>query len=363
MSLFVKRGVAACGWSVFGLLALCAGCASDGKTAMAQGGSVAVSEQSGAGGSLAGTGPLARGGQAGNAGGTSGGEANAGGGAAGADASSAGAPTTSSAGMPATGGGKGGEGGAGGANDGGGTAGAAGSGTAGAVGVAYNPCPASGVCKIMPLGDSITAGTGSTDLGGYRVEIFRRAVAAAQSITFVGRSVSGPTTVSGKPFPRSHEGHPGYLIDTGPERPGILPLIDAAFAANMPNIVLLMIGTNDIPWMLDLANEPMRLGVLIDKIISVAPKALIVVAQIGPTSMDDRTALVQAYNAGIPAVVAQRAAAGKHVIMVDMFTAFTSNPNYKTALLFDEVHPNDAGHVILGGVWYNAIKALLPHAP
>ena len=245
----------------------------------------------------------------------------------------------------------------------GGAMGTAGDGAAGSVAATYNPCPATGVCKIMPLGDSITAGTGSTNLGGYRVEIFRRAVEAAQAVTFVGRSASGPSTASGKPFPRNHEGHSGYLIDTGPERPGILPLIDAAFRANMPDIVLLMIGTNDIPWMLDLANEPMRLGVLIDKIISVAPKALIVVAQIGPTSQDDRTALVKAYNAGIPAVVAQRVALGKHVVMVDMFTAFTTNANYKTALLSDEVHPNDAGHVVLGGVWYNAIKGLLPHAP
>jgi lysophospholipase L1-like esterase len=109
-----------------------------------------------------------------------------------------------------------------------------------------------------------------------------------------------------------------------------------------------MIGTNDIPWNYDLANEPTRLGNLIDQITADAPKALVVVAQIGPSNDDARTALIKAYNDGIPAVVQARVAAGKHVAMVDMFTPFVSNPNYKTALLSDEVHPNPAGYVILG---------------
>jgi lysophospholipase L1-like esterase len=214
----------------------------------------------------------------------------------------------------------------------------------------------------LPLGDSITAGTGSSDGGGYRVELFRQAVTHSQSITFVGTSTSGPTTVSGKTFPRSHEGHSGFVIDTIPQRQGLSSVTDAAIAKSIPHIVLLMIGTNDIAWTYDLGNEPTRLGNLIDKIISDAPKALVVVAQIGPSNDDARTALIKAYNDGIPAVVQARVAAGKHVSMVDMFTPFVSNVNYKTALLSDEVHPNDAGYVILGQTWYAAIQSFLPHA-
>ena len=111
-----------------------------------------------------------------------------------------------------------------------------------------------------------------------------------------------------------------------------------------------------------MANEPTRLGNLIDQITTDAPKALVVVAQIGPSNDDARTALIKAYNDGIPAVVQARVAAGKHVAMVDMFTPFVSNPNYKTALLSDEVHPNPAGYVILGQVWYAAIQSFLPRA-
>jgi lysophospholipase L1-like esterase len=45
-----------------------------------------------------------------------------------------------------------------------------------------------------------------------------------------------------------------------------------------------------------------------------------------------------------------------------MFTPFVSNASYKTALLSDEVHPNSAGYVILGQIWYQAIQAFLPRA-
>ena len=235
-------------------------------------------------------------------------------------------------------------------------------GAGGSSGSPYNPCPSTGACAILPLGDSITAGTGSSDGGGYRVELFKQAVANSQSITFVGTLSSGPATVSGKPFPKSHEGHSGFVIDTIPQRQGISSVTDAAIAKSIPHIVLLMIGTNDIPWNYDLANEPTRLGNLIDQITVDAPKALVVVAQIGPSNDDARTALIKAYNDGIPAVVQARVAAGKHVAMVDMFTPFVSNPNYKTALLSDEVHPNPAGYVILGQVWYAAIQSFLPRA-
>ena len=137
-------------------------------------------------------------------------------GTAGQDASGAtgGQPTGGTNADAAGGGGAdGGGAGSGGRSDGG-TGGAGG-------GTPYNPCPSTGACAILPLGDSITAGTGSSDGGGYRVELFKQAVANSQSITFVGTLASGPTTVSGKPFPRSHEGHSGFVIDTIPQRQGL----------------------------------------------------------------------------------------------------------------------------------------------
>ncbi len=233
---------------------------------------------------------------------------------------------------------------------------------------AYNPCPGAGTaCAIMPLGDSITDGVGSSAPGGgYRVQLFHDAVQAHKAITFVGSATdpNGPTTLDGKTFPRNHEGHPGYTIDNSSTTSGISPLVDASIATNHPQIILLMIGTNDINRNIDPANAPTRLGALLDKIFNDAPNTLVVVAKITPWA-DDGTnvSAVEPYNNAIASVVQTRNASGKHVTAVDMYAPFRANANYKTALMNDYLHPNDAGYVVMGDVWYAAIQSYLPAAP
>jgi lysophospholipase L1-like esterase len=211
----------------------------------------------------------------------------------------------------------------------------------------------------MPLGDSITYGVLSATGGGYRAPLFRMALAARQTITFVGSETSGPATVGGVPFPQNSEGHPGYTIDTGGGRQGILRLTTAALRAYKPHIVTLMIGTNDVDIRLDLANAPMRLATLIDTILAADPDLHLVVAQITPTQTDSENVRVQAYNSAIPSFVAARAKQGKHIHRVDMYGALTANAKYKTAYLADNLHPNDAGFVVMADAWYAAIGGLV----
>jgi lysophospholipase L1-like esterase len=226
--------------------------------------------------------------------------------------------------------------------------------------LAYSPCPAGGAaCIIMPLGDSITDGF-PFENGSYRVELFHQAVQGATPITFVGRNLNGPASVDTLTFPRGHEGYSGFTIDSGPGHSGISPLVDGAISMFHPHIVLLHIGTNDINGNIDLANAPMRLGTLIDRINTDAPAALVVVAQIIPTTNDGTNARIRAYNDAIPALVQQRAAAGKHVMVLDMYGTFTSHADYKTALMTDSLHPSVAGYATMGDAWYAAISALLP---
>jgi lysophospholipase L1-like esterase len=68
---------------------------------------------------------------------------------------------------------------------------------------------------------------------------------------------------------------------------------------------------------------------------------------------------IASYNAAMPALVAERVAAGKHLLLVDMYTAFTDNAQYKTALLADNLHPTEAGYAVLGAVWHQAITGFL----
>ena len=243
--------------------------------------------------------------------------------------------------------------GVGGAND----TGLADTGTSnGGVGGNINPCPAKGIaCAIMPLGDSITEGyRASGPGGGYRPPLFHLALQDKKSITFVGSAPpNGPDTVDGVAFPKQNEGLSGRTIDA------IAALIPTTIDTNKPNIILLHVGTNDFAsGPLNMTNQ---LGPLIDKIVAAAPDVLLVVARILPCKTDSiNTGTIEPYNDAMPAMVGARADAGKHVMLVDMYSAFTANADYKTALLYDEYHPWDAGYSLMASVWYTAIKHYLP---
>ena len=193
----------------------------------------------------------------------------------------------------------------------------------------------------MPLGDSITEGTGFA--GGYRIELFAKSIADSKNITFVGSLSNGPNTVSGVTFPKSHEGHFGWTIS---QVDGIVP--DPTLNVS-PHIVLLHLGTNDMN--LSPSGAANRLGSLMDQIVTDLPNALLVVATIIP--LPSKVSDVNTYNAAIPGLVQTRSSAGKHVILVDQFNGFP------TSELGDGVHPNQAGYTRMAGVWYEGIKSYL----
>ena len=91
----------------------------------------------------------------------------------------------------------------------------------------------------------------------------------------------------------------------------------------------------------------------VDSLCTEFPNALIVVAKIIP--YPPYAANVKLINDSIPSMVASKVAAGKHVMMADLFTGFqTSN------LSGDGVHPNQTGYDWMGDTWYAAVSSLLP---
>lgn len=206
----------------------------------------------------------------------------------------------------------------------------------------FQPCPETGPCKILPLGDSITFGLGFD--GGYRVELFRLALKDGHEITFTGtQQPNGPSMVDGKPFPRNHEGISGETIQQIANR------VPTPALRDMPHIVLLHAGTNDMYRDPNGANT--RLGALLDELIAEAPDALIVVSNIIP--FPQASGQVNSYNATIPGLVEERAKAGAHIVFVDQFTGFP------TSELGDGVHPNQAGYARMARAWYGAISEYL----
>ncbi len=121
-----------------------------------------------------------------------------------------------------------------------------------------------------------------------------------------------------------------------------------------------MIGTNDVDISADLGNAPKRLSTLVDTITKAAPKALVVLAQIVPSRKDDENTRDQTFNGAMPALVKTFTDAGKHVVLVDMYGAYTADPSFKTKYLANDLHPTDAGYALMANVWWNAIGKLLP---
>nr|WP_042178276.1 ricin-type beta-trefoil lectin domain protein [Kibdelosporangium sp. MJ126-NF4]CEL13084.1 putative secreted glycosyl hydrolase [Kibdelosporangium sp. MJ126-NF4]CTQ98771.1 putative secreted glycosyl hydrolase [Kibdelosporangium sp. MJ126-NF4] len=193
-----------------------------------------------------------------------------------------------------------------------------------------------GGVRVMPLGDSITDGFNVP--GGYRIGLWQRA-SGRYSVDLVGSGVNGPAALGD----HDHEGHSGWRIDQLDA--SIVPWIRSA----NPRTILLHIGTNDINQNHDPANAPGRLSALLDKIRAHAPLAEVFVAQITPESNTAWERQVQAYNAAIPGIVAQK---GPRTHLVDMHTGFT------TADLADGVHPTAAGYDKMAARWFAALESV-----
>jgi lysophospholipase L1-like esterase len=268
-----------------------------------------------------------------------------------------GAGAAGSGGAPADAGGGGGApslaGAAGGGTGGQGQAGAFGGGAGGATVAPFSPCPTNGdFCNVLPLGDSITLGTGYA--GGYRVKLFKNAQADAKHLTFVGSQRNGPDKVNSSTFPQNHEGHTGYTIER--IRTDLLPKIANSAFNPAPHIVLLMVGTDDMSagTPADQLSASQRVGPLLDELVRLAPKALIVVAKIIPLGANQAGSVnVKPFVDALPAIVQERVAAGKHLLLVDPSSSFPVTE------LADGVHPTQRGYEVIGDVWYAAIHPYL----
>ncbi|MEF2277692.1 SGNH/GDSL hydrolase family protein [Deinococcus sp. YIM 134068] len=194
--------------------------------------------------------------------------------------------------------------------------------------------------RVMPLGDSITDGYNIP--GGYRIPLLPALNAAGLRVDLVGSARNGPASLAD----RDHEGHSGWRIDQ------LLAEVDGWLSSAQPDVILLMIGTNDMIQNRDVATAPARLGTLLDRIAARRPAATILVASLPPLSDPAGNARVRAFNAALPGVVRARAALGRWVRLVDASARLTP------ADLADGVHPNEGGYRKLAEMWLGALRGL-----
>ena len=200
--------------------------------------------------------------------------------------------------------------------------------------------------RIMPLGDSITAGSD----GGYRTLLFNTLNEAGHTVDFVGSSrlqKDRPQLADS-----DHEGHGGWRINT------IQRNITDWIAEYQPNVILLHIGTNDIStgqWPLGLALE---LSGLLETLYTASPEVTVYVASIILRTDDpERIWVTERYAALTPLVVQAWADQGYDARFVDMHAAIGPED------LADALHPNQQGYDKMALVWAQAYDGTIAELP
>jgi lysophospholipase L1-like esterase len=212
--------------------------------------------------------------------------------------------------------------------------------------------PAFGTIRVLPLGDSLTVGVGSAEMGGYR-QIVKANL--GNKIDFIGRKQDGPFQDN------QDEGWGGFTIDMIREQ--VVPTVPNY--TGFGETILLTTGTNEFVWTqnptedgaLTRANAALaRMRNLLQSTVDLAGYIQIYVSTI-PAIRDwnhpENTYTypeVDIFNAGLPGLVNEFRAQEYDMRFVDT----TSTLNLQTDF-YDGIHPNDAGYAKIGNAWTAAL--------
>ncbi|MFO1497495.1 MAG: GDSL-type esterase/lipase family protein [Verrucomicrobiota bacterium] len=215
------------------------------------------------------------------------------------------------------------------------------------------------VMRIMALGDSITQGYGIPIEGGYRTRLYQLLTGAGYTVDFVGTQVIGSNN-SSLPDPQ-HEGYGGFNIAYLDAR------IDVAFGSvDDPDVILLLIGTNDFAGNDSVETAIDRYENLIAHIASLRPHARIFVSNLlkrtdsTPANPDANNDIETLFNPYVPGVVDHQVSLGKFVSFVDLHDAFgPCCGNDPSVYLADGLHPSLTGYNAIADTWFSAIQTVM----
>jgi lysophospholipase L1-like esterase len=245
-------------------------------------------------------------------------------------------------------------------------------------------CSRGTTLRIMPLGDSITFGfttNKARNPGGYRYYLENMLEETGAKVDFVGTKSRGSADMKD----RDHQGMPGWTIRrlaadpvschdawdpdelVGPYKDGIADHY-RGFVSRIdspPDIVLLMIGTNDIIKVTDsVPTLHTRYTALLDTISTVSPEAHIVAANLLPITLRfDSTRCgfgnlndsVKVVNRRLAETFETAKAKGIDMTVVDMYGI----PGImQTIRRNDGVHPGNKGYRMLARQWFRAIQGV-----
>jgi len=206
--------------------------------------------------------------------------------------------------------------------------------------------------KIMPLGDSITLGVGSSGYTGYRKPLYLKLIDDGYSVDFVGSQENGDEFYDG-----DHSGFGGYktsdinIPNTG-IREGKEPYqLNSWLNKFSPDIILYHIGTNDLsPPQSDPEKAADGANLTLSIIFSSDPDITVILAKIIlPDGRENFKNRVREYNALLESRARFWANLGYSIVVADMENNLESTDYYDTR------HPNEQGYLKMAEIWYHAI--------
>ena len=199
------------------------------------------------------------------------------------------------------------------------------------------------ICRIMPLGDSITEG-GKT-FSNYRYPLWEKLFAAGYIVEYVG-SRSGESRVG----PLKHEGYGGKDAEF------LAEALKKNFSNHVADVVLIHAGHNHdnndkpVPGIVA-AHEAM-----IRTARGVNPRVIILMAQVIPSGKLPKYAYIPELNTELGKLARRLHTPQSPVIAVDMAAGF----DWRSDTIDDRVHPNATGAAKMAAKWFAALTKVLP---
>ena len=215
--------------------------------------------------------------------------------------------------------------------------------------------------RILCLGDSLTYGV-DLDLSGttnpriaYRKTLSMNMIDYFGAVAFVGNVDEYTTTVS-DPFLYRHSGYSGYVIEDVyhvAQHPGIKPMVDDMMAKYQPDIVIMMLGTNDLGLSIMTGDIIPRWESLVRQIEKQLPENGMILCASLPPLLDSTKEPM--FNEKMQARLRELANEGIKIGFADPNTPLSENE--QGYLNSDGVHFNSRGYQVIGTVFTDAITA------
>ena len=229
--------------------------------------------------------------------------------------------------------------------------------------------------KIMPVGDSITAGENYghppiNERTGYRQPLYNLLKSENYNFDFVGSTQHGKGISADKAYDWNSESYPGWDI------PKISKEVLPKLSMFQPDVLLVHMGTNGSDW----DQKPGQLAKFLDGVDSYAVsnnKDVVVLVALIINHYEGRDRKVSAFNQRVREMVPSRKNQRIQVKLVNMergagIDYSDKEPDPATGYAggdmmgrkhpktdMDRLHPNDRGYKKMAVKWFQALKPYL----